>query len=151
MRFQPVAIDLRRVVATIKVNSALERIADKAASIARKASKLHAGQTIPEIEWLRPLGEMTTGIFQESATAFETRNVEMARGLKAKDREIDAECARVGDLLGPAIGKGGEMAAALLNLVFIGRHLERIGDYSTNIAEDIIFAEAAEDIRHSGK
>lgn len=151
MRYQPVAIDLRRVVATIKVNSALERIADKAASIARKACKLHAGPAIPEIEWLRPLSEMSTAILQESATAFEAGDVAMARGIKAKDREIDAEYARVSEHLGTAIGEGGEMAAALLNLVFIGRHLERIGDYSTNIAEDVIFAEAAEDIRHSGE
>ena len=151
MRYQPVAVDLRRVVTAIKVNSALERIADKAASIARKACKLHAKPAISEIAWLEPLCEKTTAILQDSATAFENGDVEVARGLKAKDREIDAEYLRLSERLAPAMGEGGEIVAALLNLVFIGRHLERIGDYSTNIAEDVIFAEVAQDIRHSDK
>lgn len=150
MRYQPLAVDLRRVVSAIKVNGALERIADKAASIARKARKLQGGPRVPEIDWLRPLTEMAMGIFHQSATAFETGDVELARTIKAKDREIDVEYAGLSERFVAGMGRGGEAAATLLNMVFIGRHLERIGDYSTNIAEDIVFSESAEDIRHLG-
>jgi phosphate transport system protein len=151
MRFQPLAVDLRRVVAAIKINGALERIADKAASIARKARKLEPAQVIPEIDWLRPLAEKSTDILRAGETAFETGDVELARTIKAKDRDNDAEYLRLSDRIVTAMAKGGDTTAGLLNLVFIGRHLERVGDYSTNIAEDVIFAEAAEDIRHSQK
>ena len=105
MRFQPLAIDLRRVVSAIKVNGALERIADKAASIARKARKLHTGQAIPEIDWLRPMAEMTARILQGSATAFEAGDVALARKIKAKDREIDEEYFRLSGRLLSAMGK----------------------------------------------
>lgn len=149
-RYQPLAIDLRRVVSAIKVNGALERIADKAASIARKARKLHAGQTPAEIEWLKVLAEKTAAIFEQSATAFAAGDAELARTIKAGDREIDQEYSKLSERLLLAMGRGGEATAGLLNLVFIGRHLERVGDYATNIAEDVVFSEAAEDIRHIG-
>lgn len=151
MRFQPLAVDLRRVVAAIKINGALERVADKAASIARKARKLDPGQAINEINWLKPLAEKAVRLFHESATAFETGNLELARTIKAKDRENDAEYLRLSEHLVTAMARGGQTTGGLLNLVFIGRHLERVGDYATNIAEDVIFAESAEDIRHSEK
>lgn len=150
MRFQPVAVDLRRVVSALKVNGALERIADKAASIARKGRKLHAAPPAPELDWLRPLAEKASAIFQECSDAFEAGDAGLARTIKAKDRAIDAEYAALSERFVAGMGKGGEAAAGLLNLVFIGRHLERIGDYATNIAEDVVFSEAAEDIRHSG-
>ncbi|MDQ3622392.1 MAG: phosphate signaling complex protein PhoU [Verrucomicrobiota bacterium] len=149
-RFQPVASDLRNVVTAMKLSTSLERVADQAVNIARKAKKLNRLANMPEGALLKPLAERAMALFTKSISAYDSRDIDLAGTIKPEDRELDAEHHRVAELLMERMEIGGKQTAALLNLVLIARHLERVGDHATNIAEDVVFAEAAEDIRHAG-
>lgn len=148
-RYQPVATDLRRVVAAMKLTTSLERVADQAVNIARKAKKLNARPELSETAMLQPLAGMATALLKRSIGALDRGDAAVAAGLKAEDKAVDAEHNRVTELVMERMATGGPEVADYLNLIFISRHLERVGDQATNIAEDVVFAEAAEDIRHA--
>src|SRR5512133_3454811 len=87
LRFQPVASDLRRVVSAMKLSSNLERMADQATTIARRARKLNQHPPLPEVELIKPLYEQAMSMFKDSVDAYVQEDVEMGRGLKARDKE----------------------------------------------------------------
>jgi phosphate transport system protein len=148
LRFQPVASDLRRVVSAMKLCSNLERIADQAVNIARKARKLNQHPPLPEADLIDPMRELAMKMFQDSVDAYIHENVELGRGLKSRDKELDEMNATTSRRLIERMAQDPEQLRGYLNLMFIARHLERVGDHATNIAEDAVFAAAAEDIRH---
>jgi phosphate transport system protein len=148
-RFQPVASDLRQIIAAMKLTTSIERIGDQAVNIARKARKLNARPGLPETALLRPLAEMAVSALKKSLNALTHGDAVIASGLKAEDAAIDAEQRRVNERILERMASGGEEVADYLNLIFISRHLERVADQATNIAEDVVFAECAEDIRHT--
>ncbi len=148
LRFQPVASDLRRVVSAMKLCSNLERMGDQAVSIARKARKLNQHPALPEAALIEPMRELAMKMFRDSVDAYVREDVELGRGLKARDKELDELNATTSRKLIERMAQDGEQLRGYLNLMFIARHLERVGDHATNIAEDAVFAAAAEDIRH---
>ena len=148
LRFQPVASDLRRVVSAMKLSSNLERMADQAVNIARKARKLNRHPALPEVALIAPMREHAMKMFRDSVEAYLNDNVELARGLKARDKALDEMNANASRRLIERMAQDPEQLRGYLNLMFIARHLERVGDHATNIAEDAVFAAAAEDIRH---
>jgi phosphate transport system protein len=148
LRFQPVASDLRRVVSAMKLCSNLERMADQAVSIARKARKLNQHPPLPEVDLITPLREHSMRMFRDSVDAYVHENVELALGLKARDKALDEMNSTVSRRLIERMAQDPDQLRGYLNLMFIARHLERVGDHATNIAEDAVFAAAAEDIRH---
>ena len=148
LRFQPVASDLRRVVSAMKLSTNLERMGDQAVSIARKARKLNRHPALPEVELITPLREHAMHMFKDSVDSYVQENVELALGLKARDKALDELNAKAGRSLIERMAQDPEQLRGYLNLMFIARHLERVGDHATNIAEDAVFAAAAEDIRH---
>lgn len=150
LRFQPVASDLRRVVSAMKLCSNLERMGDQAVSIARKARKLNRHPALPEVELVAPMREHAMQMFQDSVDAYIREDVELARGLKARDKSLDEMNAVASRRLIEQMAQNPEQLRGYLNLMFIARHLERVGDHATNIAEDAVYAAAAEDIRHQG-
>ncbi len=150
LRFQPVASDLRRVVSAMKLCSNLERMGDQAVSIARKARKLNRHPALPEVELVAPMREHAMQMFKDSVDAYIREDVELARGLKARDKALDEMNAVASRRLIEQMAQNPEQLRGYLNLMFIARHLERVGDHATNIAEDAVFAAAAEDIRHQG-
>jgi phosphate transport system protein len=150
LRFQPVASDLRRVVSAMKLCSNLERMGDQAVSIARKARKLNRHPALPEVELVAPMREHAMQMFQDSVDAYIREDVELARGLKARDKSLDEMNALASRRLIEQMAQNPEQLRGYLNLMFIARHLERVGDHATNIAEDAVYAAAAEDIRHQG-
>src|ERR1051325_10070034 len=81
LRFQPVASDLRRVVSAMKLSSNLERMADQAVSIARKARKLNRHPALPEVQLMEPMNTHAMGMFKDSVDAYVREDVELARGL----------------------------------------------------------------------
>ncbi|MEO6507852.1 MAG: phosphate signaling complex protein PhoU [Chthoniobacterales bacterium] len=148
LRFQPVASDLRRVVSAMKLCSNLERMADQAVNIARKARKLNRHPALPELELIGPMREHAMKMFKDSVDAFVHENVELALGLKARDKALDEMNSNAGRRFIERMAQDPEQLRGYLNLMFIARHLERVGDHATNIAEDAVYAAAAEDIRH---
>ena len=149
VRFQPMANDLREVVAAMKASSDLERVADQAVSIARRARRLNGSPALPETEGLRELFGLATGIFRDSVRSFAERNEELARSLKERDRALDALQKEEIEKLTLRMAGNTARLKDYLDLVLIARNLERIGDHATNIAEDAVFAASAEDIRHT--
>ena len=148
LRFQPVASDLRRVVSAMKLSSNLERMGDQAVSIARKTRKLNRHPALPEVELIAPMREHAMRMFKDSVDAYVQENVELALGLKARDKTLDEMNSKASRRLIEQMAQEPEQLRGYLNLRFIARHLERVGDHATNIAEDAVFAAAAEDIRH---
>ena len=148
LRFQPVASDLRRVVSAMKLSSNLERMADQAVNIARKARKLSRHQALSEIDFIEPMHSHAMARFKDSVEAYIREDVELARALKARDKVLDEMNANASKRLIQRMAEDPEQLRGYLNLMFIARHLERVGDHATNIAEDAVYAAAAEDIRH---
>lgn len=150
IRFGPVASDLRRVVSAMKISQNLERISDSAVAIARKLVKvLNLGFEGEEIELLRPLAESSLAMFRDSIRCYHEGDLTCARAMKPRDKEVDRLAREAGDELTAAMTTNPIRVPPLLELVFITRHFERIGDHATNIAEDVVFETSNEDIRHS--
>jgi phosphate transport system protein len=148
LRFQPVASDLRRVVSAMKLSSNLERMADQATNIARRARKLNHHPPLPEMELIVPMHEQSMSMFKDSLDAYVREDVELGRAIVPRDEKLD-ELNRVASRrLIQRMAEDPDQLRGYLNLMFIARHLERVGDHATNIAEDAVYAAAAEDIRH---
>ncbi len=148
LRFQPVASDLRRVVSAMKLSSNLERMADQAVSIARKARKLNQHPALPEVDLIEPMHRHAMSMFKDSVDAYIREDVQQAMTLKARDKVLYEMNASASKKLILRMAADPEQLRGYLNLMFIARHLERVGDHATNIAEDAVYAAAAEDIRH---
>jgi phosphate transport system protein len=148
LRFQPVASDLRRVVSAMKLSSNLERMADQATTIARRARKLNRHPPLPEVELIKPMYEHAMSMFKDSVDAFVREDVELGRAIVPRDEKLDHLNRVASDKLVGRMAKNPDQLRGYLNLVFVGRCLERVGDHATNIAEDAVYAAAAEDIRH---
>ena len=150
-RFQPVASDLREVVASIKIGANVERVADQAVNIARRARKINEHPEIPEIHLLDEPARLALAMLDDAVRAFAERNAPLAVELKARDKELDRLNRELADKLVNRMQDDSVNLPIYLNLILISRCLERIGDHSCNIAEDVVFAVKAEDIRHLGK
>jgi phosphate transport system protein len=148
LRFQPVASDLRRVVSAMKLSSNLERMADQAVSIARKARKLSKHPALAEVGLIEPMRLHAMTMFKDSVDAYLREDVNLALALKPRDKALDEMNAHASKRLIQRMAEDPEQLRGYLNLMFIARHLERVGDHATNIAEDAVYAAAAEDIRH---
>jgi phosphate transport system protein len=148
LRFQPVASDLRRVVSAMKLSPNIERIADQATNIARRARKLNKHPPLPEIELIVPIQAHAMAMFKDSIDAFAREDVELGRAVVARDKDLDLMNKRASRRLTDRMAEDPKQLRGYLNLIFISRCLERVGDHATNIAEDAVYAAAAEDIRH---
>jgi phosphate transport system protein len=149
VRFQPVASDMREVISAMKISTSLERIADESVTIARRAKRLNLRPAIREVALLEPPYQLALLIFRDSIRAFADGDCENARTLKLKDRELDALTDGVIDRLSARVTQDPEFAPGYLDLMFIARAFERVGDNAANIAEDSFWRDQAEDIRHT--
>ncbi len=149
VRFQPLANDLREVVAAMKVSTNLERVGDQAVGIARRARRLNEALALPETDGLVKMCRVAAGIFRDSIRSYADRNEGLARGLKERDRELDAMHHAYIDQLTARMADNTSRIRDYLDLVLMARNLERVGDHATNIAEDAVFAASAQDIRHT--
>src|SRR5205085_5733675 len=103
---------------------------------------------LPEMQLIVPMREHAMQMFKDSVDAYMHEDVELARGLKARDKTLDGLNSAASRRLIERMAQDPEQLRGYLNLMFIARHLERVGDHATNIAEDAVYAAAAEDIRH---
>jgi phosphate transport system protein len=148
LRFQPVASDLRRVVSAMKLSSNLERMADQGTNIARRARKLNQHPALPETALIKPMYSHAMAMFKDAIDAFVREDVDLGRALIRRDDELDELNRMASRKLIQRMAEDPEQLRGYLNLIFIGRCLERVGDHATNMAEDAVYAAAAEDIRH---
>src|SRR3954469_17110505 len=148
LRFQPVASDLRRVVSAMKLSPNIERVADQATNIARRARKLNQHPPLTETELIEPMYAHAMSMFKDSIDAYIREDVALARAVIPRDEELDEMNALAGKQLIECMAHDPDQLRGYLNLIFVSRCLERVGDHATNIAEDAVYAAAAEDIRH---
>jgi phosphate transport system protein len=148
LRFQPLASDLRRVVSAMKLSSNLERMADQATSIARRARKLNQHPSLTEVELIRPMHEHAMSMFKDSIDAFVREDVDLGCAVVQRDETLDDLNGTVSRKLIDRMAEDPGQLRGYLNLIFIARALERVGDHATNMAEEAVYAAAAEDIRH---
>src|SRR5438552_100074 len=148
LRFQPVASDLRRVVSALKLSPNIERVADQATNIARRARKLNQHPPLAETELIEPMYAHAMSMFKDSIDAYVREDVALARAIIPRDEELDEMNALASKQLIERMAHDPDQLRGYLNLIFVSRCLERVGDHATNIAEDAVYAAAAEDIRH---
>ena len=145
---QPMASDLRLITAAMKINADLERIGDQAVNIAEQVVRILAHPPLKPIIDLPRMAEISERMTRESLDAFVRKDAKLARAILARDDEVDQlkdQVFRV--LLTYMMADPGTIERAL-GLILISRHLERIADHATNIAEDVIFVVEAKDVRH---
>jgi len=148
VRFHPVASDLRLVITSMKTAHNLERISDHAINIAKRAKKISKSAEAVEAAIIEPLYAMAEKLLRDALLAYADANTELAEGLKAGDKALDAAHKEVVALLSGRLENSGGQTENLLHLIFVSRSLERIGDLAVNIGEDSVFLSEARDIRH---
>lgn len=145
---QPMAIDLRTIVATVKINADLERVGDLAVNIAEAADRYVQHPPVKMLIDLPRMGAIAEGMLRESLDAFVSLDIPRARRVLARDDELDALKNQVfRELLTYMLADPRTIEPAL-DLVLVSRHLERVGDHATNVAEDVVFIVEARDVRH---
>ena len=148
LRYQPVASDLRLVISAMKLSPNIERVADEATNIAERALKLNGHRPLAEVNLIVPIQAHATSMFKNSIDAFVREDVELARAVVSRDKQLDDMNASANRQLTERMMRDRDQLRGYLNLILISRCLERVGDHATNIAEDAVYAAAAEDIRH---
>jgi phosphate transport system protein len=148
LRYQPVASDLRQVISAMKLSPNIERIADEATNIAECASKLNKHPALAEVNLIVPIQAHAISMFKDSIDAFVREDVALARAIVSRDKQLDDMNAAANRQLTERMMQDPDQLRGYLNLILISRCLERVGDHATNIAEDAVYAAAAEDIRH---
>jgi phosphate transport system protein len=145
---QPVATDLRTIVAAIKINADLERIGDLAVNIAEAARRYFSADKVSEQQLLPRMSEIAEAMLDDALRAFVTNSLGTAQAVLERDDSLDSFREQVYRRLVDLMSKHPSVLTSALELMLIARHLERIGDHATNIAEDVFFVVAGEDIRH---
>lgn len=148
---QPVAADLRFIIVVLKVNNDLERMGDMSVNIAERASYLSTHDPLKVSLDFARMAESVRIMVRESLDALISRNTRLARGVLGKDDEIDAINREMYAVLQALMRSDPATIERAVHLLSASRHLERIADLSTNIAEDVVFMVEAELIRHRMK
>jgi phosphate transport system protein len=146
--YQPVAIDLRTVVSALKINADLERVGDFAVNIAEVAQRYLLHPPVKPLIDLPRMGELALKMLREALDAFVTRDVNLAQFVLRQDDWLDAFKEQIfREVLTYMLGDARTIEPGI-DLILMSRHLERVGDHATNIAEDVIFIVEARDVRH---
>jgi phosphate transport system protein len=145
---QPVAVDLRRIGAALKINTDLERMADLAEDIAERALRLAELPDIAIPHDLQRMTDITVTMVRQSLDAFVNLDAKHARQVCRLDDEVDRLNSAIIDELLHLMQSDQAMVEPGMSLFSATRHLERIADHATNIAEDVVYLVEGEIIRH---
>ena len=145
---QPVAIDLRRVAATLKINGDLERIGDLALNLAERTEDLVRCPEIPVPAELETMVERAIEMLRDAHTAFVRVDLELAYSVRNRDDEVDSLNKQIiGDIV-RQMESNPQWVEGLLHVFSASRIIERIADHATNIAEDVVYLAKGEITRH---
>lgn len=147
--YQPVANDLRLIVAVLKINNDLERIGDHAKNMAEIVLQMAENGPMKVPENMIAIFEKTKLMLRKVLLAFVELDIKIAEAVLAMDDEVDALCKSQLPLQIEMIQHEPDFAGQHLMLLSVCRQLERIGDHASNIAEDIIYLLTGDIIRHS--
>lgn len=145
---QPVAVDLRRIVAAMKISTDLERMGDLAEDIAERAVILAKMPSIPVPPQLQRMTDLTTSMVRQSLDAFVSLDTRLARTVCRLDDEVDDFNKEIIDELVNIMQKSPDLVPQGLSMFSAVRHLERIADHATNIAEEVVYLAEGEIVRH---
>lgn len=145
---QPVAIDLRYVVAVLKINNDLERIGDLAVNIAERAIYLTSQSPLDVPLDFKGMSDKAQNMLKGCLDSLVNMDTNEARQVRASDDEVDAMNRDMYQVLEAYIREHPERVSESLHLLSVARHLERIADQATNIAEDVIYTVEGEIVRH---
>jgi phosphate transport system protein len=146
--YQPAAIDLRYVVGILKMNNDLERMGDLSVNIAERATYLAHQREMDLFLDFTEMSEKTIGMVKGSLDALIKMDATMAKAVCAADDEVDEINREMLNLIQDHIAKNPKKLRPLIHLLLAVRHLERIADLATNIAEDVIYMVKGEIVRH---
>lgn len=145
---QPVAVDLRRIAAVLKINNDLERIADLAVNVAERVRSLITFPQFPVPDDVRLMASLATRMVRNALDAFVELDSKAARRVMRSDAELDSLNVAVIEQLIATMQKDPAMVPPGLHCFSAARHIERIGDHATNIAEDVVYLVEGEIVRH---
>ncbi|HEX3725121.1 MAG TPA: phosphate signaling complex protein PhoU [Pirellulales bacterium] len=146
--YQPVAADLRFVVAVLKINNDLERMGDLAKNIAKRVLFLANCERFDLPVEVRPMATRTQSMVKESLDALVNSDPVLAKKVRESDDEVDGMRRTIEKEIEQQIAQHPERTDCLMRLSSVARHLERIADMATNIAEDVIYMVEGEIVRH---
>ena len=150
-RRQPAAVDLRMIMTVVKTITDLERIGDEAKKIAKMARDIHTGDTrvVPRVD-LRPPAEIAVSMLRKSLDAFARLDVNASAEVVRQDREVDAGFKAAMRQLITFMMEDPRTISSSLDLLFVARSIERIGDHAKNISEYVVYLVKGRDVRHIG-
>lgn len=146
--YQPVASDLRFIIAVLKMNNDLERIGDLALNIAQRAKTLAEYENEVSPINLKEMSKLTLSMVRKCTDALVALDADQAREVGAMDDEVDEMHKNAYLVTEAAIQKSPQKVAFFINVLGISRYLERIADHATNIAEDVVYLVEGTIIRH---
>ena len=145
---QPVARDLRLLTAALKINTDLERIGDLAVHVAERSLSLMHHPLVKPMTDIPKMASLVQSMLLKCLDAFVQGDAELARTVLLSDDEVDRLRDAVYAELLDTMQRDSSVLTAAIDLLFIARNLERIGDHATNIAEDVVFLVKGVDVRH---
>jgi phosphate transport system protein len=148
---QPMAVDLRFITTGMRIGSDLERIGDLAVDIAQRAKELSELPLLKPLEDIPKMAELAEKMVHRVLDAFVKRDAALARTLWPDEEKADGYRNLVTDELVDIMTRDAATTNRALPLVLIARHLERIADHATNIAEDVVYMVEGKVIKHSPK
>jgi phosphate transport system protein len=144
----PMAADLRGVMAAIKINSDLERVGDMAVNIAEAARRYASHPPVKKLIDIPRMAAAAQRMLRDALDSYVRGDVQLAQRVLDEDDDLDSLKTQVfRELLTDMLSDPTTIEPAL-DLILISRHLERIGDHATNVAEDVIFMVSGRDVRH---
>ena len=146
--YQPMATDLRAIVAAVKINTDLERVGDLAVNIAEAARRYASHPPVKKLVDIPQMGDIAQAMLRDALDSFVRRDTRLAHQVLNEDDRLDALKTQVFRELLTYMLNDPTTVEPALDLILISRHLERIGDHATNVAEDVIFMVSALDVRH---
>lgn len=146
--YQPMAADLRTIVAAVKINTDLERVGDLAVNIAEAARRYATHAPVKKLIDIPLMASIAQSMLRDALDAFVRRDLDLAQHVLNEDDRLDSLKTQIfRELLTYMLSDPATIEPAL-DLILVSRHLERIGDHATNVAEDVIFIVSAKDVRH---
>ena len=145
---QPMAIDLRAIISAVKINVDLERVGDLAVNIAEAARRYVTHPPVKKLIDIPLMGDIAQAMLRDALDAFVRRDTALAQHVLNEDDRLDGLKTQIFRELLTYMLQDPATVEPALDLILISRHLERIGDHATNIAEDVIFMVSAQDVRH---
>jgi phosphate transport system protein len=145
---QPMAVDLRAIVSAVKINTDLERVGDLAINIAEAARRYMRHPPVKQLIDIPRMATIAQAMLRDALDAYVRRDTALAQAVLNEDDRLDALKTQVFRELLTYMLQDPTTIEPALDLILVSRHLERIGDHATNVAEDVIFMVSAKDVRH---